>query len=186
MILCLDLATRLNGWCAGDGSKVPACDAFKLDQHGEDIGAMLAELDAKLCALMDRFSPALVCYEAPILPQNRRKGDGGAVMGSLLVRRKLMSLGSFVEYRCHMRGVSCAEAGVQAIKRELGGKSHASKDDMVAAALKCGVPLPETEAAGRKDAADAFGIWLLALRHTDKARSAEWDRRLYSSRGALF
>jgi len=184
MLLALDLATRLNGWCGGDGSTVPVASAFKLDQHGEDIGAMLVELESNLNALIDRFQPTLVVFEAPILPSGGRRGQN--VMGSLLMRRKLMSLGSFVEFVCKKRGIPCAEESVRAIKRELAGTTKASKDDMVAAAIKCGVKLPEALAAGREDAADAFGLFLLALRHTNKALSAEWDRKLWSSRGALF
>jgi Holliday junction resolvasome RuvABC endonuclease subunit len=181
VLLALDLASRLNGFCAGDGLSIPVAGAFKLAQHGEDLGAMLAELDANLCTLLDRFGVTAVVYEAPILPS---RGDRAA-MGSLLTRRKLMSVGSFVEYRCHMRGLACGEENVKAIKRELVGKAHASKDDMVRCALKLGVRLPETEAAGQKDAADATGLWLLGLRRINPRLSQEWDRRLWSTRPVL-
>lgn len=184
MILALDLATRLTGFCAGDGSKAPTCSAFKMEQHGENIGAMLNELDQNFVALFRRFMPDLVLYEAPILPQGR-KGDKGAVVGSLLIRRKLFALGSHLEFFCHRQGVQCAEAEVRTIKKELAGHTKASKDDMVTAATKCGITLPATVAAGREDAADAFGLWLLGLRHTNRELSARWDRVLWSSRGAL-
>lgn len=181
MILALDLASRLCGWCAGDGSRIPLADAFKLAQHGEDIGAMLAELDANLCVLIERFQPTAIAFEAPILPSR----GGPAVMGSTLTRRKLMNVAGHVEYRAHVAGITYGEESVKDIKKELTGRYHASKDEMVAAALKLGVILPATEAAGMKDAADATGLWLLALRRTNPALSAEWDRRLYSSRGLL-
>lgn len=185
MILALDLASRKCGWCAGRGDAIPVAGAFVLDQHGDDLGAMLVQLEDNLSALINRFQPTLVCFEAPILPTGGRKGDGGAVMGSLLTRRKLMSIPAFLEYLCKKRSIPCAEDSVEAIKKELGGSFSASKEDMVSAALKCGVQLPATQAAGREDAADAFGCWVLALRHTDKALSTRWDRLLYSSRGAL-
>lgn len=178
MILALDLSTRKTGYCAGTGECVPTADAFVLPQTGEDIGQMLALLDDNLSALLERFKPSVVVYEAPILPQ-------GPGRSTLLIRRKLFSLGSHVEFVCYRRGIRCGEETVKAIKKELGGSSKASKDDMVAAAEKCGVRLPETIAGGREDAADAFGIWLLALRHTNPQLSARWDRVLYSSRGAL-
>ncbi len=153
MIVALDLATRLCGYCAGRGDKVPVADAFKLAQHGEDIGAMLVELDANV--------------------------------DSLLTRRKLFNVAGHVEFMCAKRGISCAEEEVRTIKRELSGSTKASKDDMVRAAEKVGVRLPTALSDGREDAADAFGCWLLGLRHQDRTLSARWDRVLYSSRGAL-
>lgn len=184
MLLAFDLATRLCGWTAGDGRSIPVAGAFKMAQHGEDIGAMLGELDDNLNALFDRFQPTHVCFEAPILPQGRR-GDGGSVVGSLLVRRKLFNLGGHLEFVCHRRGIACGEEEVRAIKRELAGTTKAQKADMVAAAEKIGVRLPATQAAGREDAADSVGVWLLGLRRIEPALSAEFDRRLYSSRGLL-
>lgn len=184
MILSLDLATRLTGFCAGSGEVVPVADAFKMAQHGDDIGAMLDELDRNVGILLERFRPVLVVYEAPILPSGGGKG-GGNVMGSTLIRRKLFNLGGHVEWMCHTRGIRCAEESVKAIKRELAGHTKASKGDMVAAATKVGVRLPEAVIAGREDAADAFGVWLLGLRHQSPALSARWDKLLWSSRGAL-
>ncbi len=181
MILALDLSSRLNGFCAGSGLITPVADAFKLAQHNDDLGAMLAEFDDNLCALIKRFSPDLLVYESPILPS----AGGSAVMGSLLTRRKLFALGAFVEYVCHRIGIPCAEEHVRTIKKELSGSGKASKETMVACALKCGISLPETLAAGREDAADAFGLFLLALRHTDKTLSAQWDRKLHGARGLL-
>lgn len=183
MILSFDLATRLTGYCAGNGHTHPVADAFRMAQHGEDIGAMLGELDEKLNILIDRFHPTLIVFEAPILPSGGRRGQ--TVMGSLLTRRKLMNLSGHLEFVCNRRGITCGEEQVRTIKKELAGTTKASKDDMVFAAEKLGIVLPETQAAGREDAADAVGIWLLGLRHVNRALSAQWDRRLYSARGAM-
>lgn len=185
MLLALDLATRLTGYCAGSGADLPEADALRFAQHGEDIGGMLVELDDKVGALLDRFRPTLVVFEAPILPSGGRRGDGNTVMGSLLTRRKLFNLAGHIEFMCARRGIVCAEEEVRRIKRELAGHTKATKDDMVHAARKCGIKLPETQAAGMEDAADAFGVWLLGLRHQNRDLSARWDRLLYSSRGAL-
>lgn len=182
--MALDLATRLTGFCAGSGETIPTCDAFKMGQHGEDIGAMLAELDDNLGAVLDRFRPTVCVFEAPILPMGGGK-KGGNVMGSTLIRRKLFNLSGHVEFVCHRRGIQCGEEKVQGIKRELAGSSSATKSDMIYAAETCGVKLPATVAAGREDAADSFGVWLLALRRIDPRLSAAWDKRLWSSRGTL-
>lgn len=156
-----------------------------LPQCGEDIGQMLALLDDNLNLLLDRFRPSLVAFEAPILPSGGGKKGQGPVMGSLLTRRKLMNVAGHLEFVCYRRGIPCGEETVRTIKKELAGHGGATKADMVYAAQKCGVRLPETQAAGQEDAADAFGVWLLGLRHTNRTLSAQWDRRLYSARGAL-
>lgn len=178
MILAFDLSTRRNGWCAGAGLEIPTAGAFVLPQTGDDIGQMLALLDDQLSGLFDRYQPALAVYESPILPQ-------GAGRSTLMIRRKLFALGAHLEFVCKRRGVQCAEFHLRAIKKELGGSGYASKADMTYAAERLGVKLPETQAAGREDAADAAGLWLLALRHMDPKAAARFDTRLWTGRGAL-
>ena len=185
MILTLDTSSRKNGFCAGDGATVPVASAFILDQHGEDIGAMLEQFNQNVETLFRRFQPTVCIFESPILPSGGGKGDKGPVMGSTLTRRKLFNVAGHFEWMCHTRGIPCGEEQARTIKKELAGSRKATKDDMVAAALKCGVILPPTQAAGMEDAADAFGLWLIGLRKTKPALSAHWDRRLWSSRGAL-
>ena len=182
-VLGLDLATRLTGWCAGDGLSVPTAGAFDLPQCGDDIGMMLDLLDHNIAGLLNRFEPGLVVFEAPILPSGGK--GGAAVMGTTMVRRKLFNLSGHVEFMCTRLGVPCIEEDVFKIKKELAGFAGAQKDDMVAAAQKVGIVLPASKTAGQEDAADAFGAWLLGLRKVDRAASANWDRVLHSSRGAL-
>lgn len=146
---------------------------------------MLAQLDENFTALFNRFQPTVCVFEAPILPSGGGKGNSGPVMGSLLTRRKLMNVAGHLEWFCYVRKIRCGEENVRTIKKELAGHGKATKADMVYAAEKCGVVLPATQAGGREDAADAFGVWLLGLRHTNRALSAEWDRRLHSARSFL-
>jgi hypothetical protein len=54
---------------------------------------------------------------------------------------------------------------------------------LVAIAQKCGLQLPPGDPA--KDAADAWGAWLLLLRHQHPAASREWDTRIWTPKGAL-
>jgi Holliday junction resolvasome RuvABC endonuclease subunit len=185
VILTLDTSSRKNGYCAGDGTTIPVASAFILDQHEEDIGAMLEQFDANVSLLFQRFQPTVCVFESPILPSGGGKGDKGPVMGSTLTRRKLFNVAGHFEWMCHTRGIPCGEEEARTIKKELAGSRKADKEDMVAAALKCGIVLPPTQAAGMEDAADAFGLWLIGLRKTNRELSARWDRLLYSSRGAL-
>lgn len=185
MILTLDTSSRKNGYCAGDGTTIPVASAFILDQHGEDIGAMLDQFDTNVNLLLQRFQPTVCVFESPILPSGGGKGDKGPVMGSTLTRRKLFNVTGHFEWMCHTRGIRCGEEQAKTIKKELAGHGNASKDDMVAAAQKCGVVLPPTQAAGMEDAADAFGLWLIGLRKTNRTLSERWDKKLWSARGSL-
>lgn len=189
ILLGLDLASRLTGWCVGDGSSVPACGAWsfppvKAEDGSHDFGLLLATLDEYLTNCHARRPFEAVSYEAPILVFQRRGPDGAVARNDNLgTLRLLYPLGAFVEYWCHIRSIPCFEVSVQAIKKEVGGHRHAAKADLVFVAERAGLKLPP--GAGREDAADAFGAWLCLLRHLHSARSADWDRRIYSPRGAL-
>lgn len=189
--LGLDLASRLTGWCVGDGAEAPVCGAWAFppvrgDDGSYDYGLLLATLDDYLTACHARFAFSTVAYEAPILVFRRRgqADDGSAGYNDNLTKLRLLyPLGAYVEFWCLRHGVECFEVTVQAIKKELGGHRHAEKADLVYVAQKCGLQLPTGPAA--QDAADAFGAWLLLLRSINPARSADWDRRLYSSKGSM-
>lgn len=176
MLLGLDLATIRCGYCVGDGTEAPEADAWLFPYVGDDLGALAMAYEDHLIAIIERFRPTLVVYEAPILVSGRDK---------LIVIRKLYGLGWETERVCARRGIVCMEAGLRRIKKELAGFSGAEKADMVAAARRAGIALPRTKAAGMEDAADAFGCWLLGLRHADKRISSQWDQKLWSTRGTL-
>lgn len=203
MLLGLDLASRLTGWCCGDGASVPDCGAWAFpkitSEDGADYGLLLATLDDYLNVAHARFAITAVAYEAPILITRPRRGDPGLAAGSapiwdpvhdrgfgdtLAKLRLLYPLGPFVEFWCYRREIPVFEVTVAEIKREVAGHRHAEKQDLIAVAQKCGLALPSAS-AGADDAADAFGAWLLLLRATDKNLSAEWDRRVWSPRGSL-
>lgn len=186
MLLGLDLASRLSGWCCGDGAQIPECGAWEFPKIDGDYGLLLATLDDYLNIAHQRFGFQAVSYEAPILIARGRNGERyGDDLGKL---RLLYPMGAFVEYWCRRHDVECWEVTIQEIKKEVTGNVHAAKDDMVAMARKCGLALPEGSYEGRvraEDAADAWGAWLLLLRYLDKGRSSEWDRRIWTPRGAL-
>lgn len=185
MLLGLDLAPRKCGWCAGDGRSVPEVGGFRILSDLEDLAGVLEETRVNLVPILQRFKPTAVMIECPILPANRQRGAGGPVVGSLAQRRAQFAQNGFAEWLIVSSGIECFEDDLWAIKDALTGNKFATKDDMVSMALRLGVKLPNVLADGREDAADAVGAWLLLLRGHDKSLAAEWDRRLYGSRGAL-
>lgn len=175
VVLGLDTSARKVGYAVGDGSVPPEADAFIFPPVEEDYGVLAEAFDECLTALVNRTVPALVCVEAPIL-----------VPGDTIVKvRKLYGVLWQVALLCHRRGVPYREKSLRQVKKELAGFAGAQKADMVAVAERLGVRLPETQIAGREDAADAVAVWLLGLRDVDKRASAEWDHRLANARGGL-
>lgn len=174
----LDLATRTSGWCVGGGDNLPAVGAWPWPQVGQAYGELLDHFERDLSVLISTQAPEIIGYESPIKTQR----------DDLERLRKLYSLGCFLEFVCHRRGIRCVEVDLRTIKKELGGSSKADKGSMVAAAEKVGLGerLPKTKAAGREDAADAFGGWLVLVRlYASRDISAKWDRALWGSRTAL-
>lgn len=179
MLLGLDLASRLNGWCCGAGWEVPECGTWEFPPIKGDYGLLLGTLEDYLDVAFQRFRPTAVAYEAPILIS----GKYGQRADKLTTLRLLYPMGAFVSWYARKAGVPCHEFTVQEVKKEVTGNHTASKDDMVAIARKCGLALPAGEAA--KDAADAFGVWLLLLRKSNRDLSARWDKKIWGPRGAL-
>lgn len=184
MLLGLDIATRLTGWCAGDGSQVPDCGAWEFPSlEPDDLGGLGTRLHAYLEICWDRFRPSLVVYEKPIVLHGSVDENGKTTRrDNLPFLRKRYGMDFYIETFFEARGAVVREVTIQAIKKEVTGNHQAKKASLVAVALKCGLDLPTP---GADDAADAFGAWLLALRSTNRALSSQWDRRIYSPRGAL-
>ena len=182
MLLGVDLAPRKCGWCAGDGSTIPLAGGFRLSADISDLDGVLEETRGFLTVILERFRPAAVMIESPILPGSH---GSGPVMGSLAQRRAQFGQNAFVRWLVRYgNGIPCAEVDLWQIKDALTGNKRAEKGDMVLAAERLGIVLPEALANGREDAADAVGAWLVLLRQHDKNLSQQWDRRIHSPRGA--
>lgn len=198
-ILTLDLASKLSGWCCGDGRQVPACGEWPFppikDADGSsNYGVLLATLEDYLDVVFRRFSPDVVGFEAPLLiTRGRRRAPAHApafdpederTFGDTLGKLRLLyPMGAFVEWYCLRQGVPCHEVSVGDIKAEVTGDRYAEKDELVVIARRCGLILPEGD--GARDATDAWGGWLILLRAYEPELSAEWDSRIWTSRGAL-
>lgn len=181
MILSYDIASRLTGFCAGTGDDIPVAGALAFPQVGDDLGKLLDMWDRYLVAHFNRFSPTAVIYEMPILVV----GDGseGSHTDKPLTLRKLYSLGAYLEFFCLRRRVECSEVTLQDIKKEVTGNPLAKKEQIATIAERVGIILPEKDAHGRLDASDAWGAWLIGVRHYNRRASERWDRAVRSPRG---
>ena len=189
MMLFLDTSSTLTGYAVGDGRVAPECGAWDFSDCGGDLGRLGLALSNRLRDIQRRTNFTYLGYESPLLiVRNPNAPGAGRPTDTLDKLRMLMGFGMVAETWALKRGIRRREAAPVKIKKALTGDSHAKKPAMVAAALRCGVTLPATDAAGRKDAADGFAGWYycLSLDHPDRAIREKWDRIVYTqARGAL-
>ena len=182
MLMAFDIANT-TGWCAGDGSEVPASGVVTLPTPSDkdELGPVFDYWDKWLGQHLDEWKPERVIYEAPTLPRPTvNPVTGKAVQTTTLATtRRLYSMQAFLEVQCIRRGIPCFEAYLQTVKKELTGNGRADKADMVAMAKRCGLN-PKSH-----DEADAFAVWLVAVRYYAKQHQEFWDKRIYSGRGFL-
>lgn len=203
MILALDLATT-TGWCAGDGSELPVLGTLKMPSTKEEVGPFLDVffrwLHGKISELQTEagieteagvYGPRsvdpkalVVIIEAPFLPKakfDRATGVLHQAPTTIATTRKLQGLAGIAEMVCYQRHVLIEEANLASVKKALGGSTtrKTSEVDMMEAARKCGLA-PKVH-----DEADAFGVWILAVRAYARRYQHIWDQKLYGARGAL-
>ncbi len=161
-VLAFDLSPSLCGWgFAGPGGELCA-DAFLLPPMGSNLGGIALHLEDMVVTLIDRFLPAQLSYEAPILLRH----------DSLIDLRRIYGLGMVLEYLAARADIPCGEVDLRQIKNLMTNDPFADKKLVVAAALALGVKLPATDKEGRKDAADALGCALVTLAYTDPLSAA--------------
>ena len=196
MLLALDLATT-TGWCAGAGDISPALGHVRMPDTKEDVGSFLyfyrRWLHRKLDELFEEVNAechptadglklenprdVIIAFEAPLLPRAHLHHDPvkGAQLKqapvTMATTRKLQGLAGVTEMVAIERGCLCEEANLQSVKKALGGAG--GKEDMMAAAKRCGLA-PKVH-----DEADAFGLWILAVRAYAKQFQRVWDQKLY-------
>ena len=157
-IAALDIAT-LTGVCVGEPEEVPQLSHNSFPSTGPDIGRFLDAGEVWIRSFLQAIQPALVVFEAPVLPQTTQ----------IATVRKLHGLAGVIEMVCYREGVEVAEAHLQSVKKALTGKGNAKKPEMVAACRAYGFS-PAVE-----DEADAFGVWLLTVRTRHPKLSHAWD-----------
>lgn len=200
MLLTLDLATS-TGYCMGDGSDLPSLGSVRMPDTKEDVGSFLdfffrwfhrlvtdaqAECGPDLItrpgpygAVLENPKDVIIVFEAPLLPRARIDPDptkGGRLIQapvSIATTRKLQGLAGVAEMVAVQRGCLVEEVYGATIKKALGGSGRADKPDMMAAAQRCGMK-PKIH-----DEADAFGVWIVAMRAYARQYQHAWDQRLY-------
>lgn len=180
MILGLDTGVNTTGWCAGDGSTVPECGVLTFGGMDQPDGVLGKKVLAGLRVLKERFNPTLVIRERSILVV--KHGDRGRTDNPAFLRKRY-GMDFLIDTYWEMVGVRYEDRSLQAIKREVTGNPNAEKGALVEVARKCGLDLPD--GPGAKDAADAWGAWLLGLRVQSPALSRRWDIATWSPRGSL-
>lgn len=170
-VLAFDLSASLCGWAfAGEGPL--AAGAFALPALGSDLGGLALAMEQTVIALIVRFNPSEVAYEAPLLLKH----------DTLLNLRRIYGLGMVLELICAREGLAVSEMDPKRIKAFMTGDAYAPKGQVVTAAAGLGVILPPSKAQGREDAADAVGCALIALSVLDAQAALPWVAKL---RGAL-
>lgn len=145
-ILTLDLATNL-GWCLGTPSDaMPRFGHHKLPSTGENIGAFAVAFEDWLTAFLEREKPAIVVFEAPILP---RQTTPATV-------RKLSGLVWEVERVCRRLGIKCREGRKSSVNLFFAGHGWAKKTDTMAICRRYGWKVRND------DEADACALWAYA------------------------
>ena len=167
-ILTLDLAT-LTGAAIGAGDVLPDLSHVVLPKTGEDGGAFFWAYRSWLLGMIDEHTPAVIVFESPILPRPFIK-DGRVISPTNIVTtRRLQGLAAITEEVAYEAGLDCREVSVQAVKKALTDYGNASKADMMIVARQYGLePLVHDEA-------DAFAIWLCAIRQLRPHHAARWD-----------
>ncbi len=158
MLLALDLATRI-GWCCGRGERLPAVGSHALSSRPNGIGAFLSEFEIWLAMVLTDVEPEIVIFESP----------APAGFNSLSSIRKTLGLAGIAEMVCHRRNIEAREVAPATVKKQLSGNGRAKKPEMMAAARAYGID-PKFH-----DEADAFGIWLCAIRQLRREHAPRWD-----------
>jgi crossover junction endodeoxyribonuclease RuvC len=166
VILALDLATN-TGVCFGAGDVLPTLRHHRLPSTGEDVGAFLCAFQDWMTVLLEDAQPTVIVYESPLL----------GAEASITTRRKLFGLAGVTEMVATREGLDCREVAATSAKKALTGSGRAQKHDMVAFARHHGLS-PHTyikDGLDASDEADAFGVWLAAVRIRNPEFAPLWD-----------
>ncbi|KQW79737.1 crossover junction endodeoxyribonuclease RuvC [Brevundimonas sp. Root1279] len=160
MLLALDLATQ-TGFCFGpaDTGEVPTLGHVVMPSTGPDVGRFLCAWQDWLEPKVREVGPTLIVIEAPIL----------AGQTQIATTRKLQGMAGVTEMIGHRLGIEVAEVATSQVKKALTGDGRADKQLMMAAARHYSLtPIVSDEA-------DAFGVWLCALRLRFPKEAGRWD-----------
>lgn len=187
ILIGLDLASS-TGLCFGRPDTTPAVQVIRAPVTHEDLGKWGAFFVRAFTRLLDqlaeRLEPGegiLLNYESPVLIEKKWDKDKMRMVGGnpIVTTRKLQGLGMILETVCEMHPAptDIYECHLSTIKKTLTGSGKAEKSQMVLAARRAGISLPEGREAF--DAADSFGAWVLAIQHHAPQYYDYWLRRIH-------
>ena len=175
MIWWFDVSKNSTGWCVGDGSQVPIAGAFQYDSVAGDYGDLGAAFLNHLGAMVGRYGmPTHIGWEDPLMLGRDKLGTVIIIYGMVFL----------LATWARGRGVQTHHYGHKKIKKRITGNGNATKAEVATiVAQKLRVTLPPTVAAGRHDAADAVGGWILAVDAHAPQHQPKWDAALHGCSG---
>lgn len=187
IIVGADLATQ-SGLCFGRPDTTPRVIVTRAPITGDNYGPWGAHYWTVFNRLLDQLAEQLgpeetilINYEQPVTIEKRWDKDKQRLVGGnpITTTRKLQFLGPFLETVCelHPAPTQVFECHLSTIKKTLTGSGKADKADMVQAARRAGIELPEGSEA--YDAADSFGAWVLAIQYHAPEFFDFWLRRIH-------
>jgi Holliday junction resolvasome RuvABC endonuclease subunit len=151
-VLAFDAATE-TGWASfADARSLPVLGTFVLPACGTNYGRRNLLMLREVAALVDRFTPQVVAYEAPFFKFRDRWHT----------RRLLTGLVAMIEVAAERRAARCIEVEVCDAKECLTGERRASKGMMINAAKGMGWQVMDDHQA------DACAVALVAYGHLQR------------------
>lgn len=149
------------GWVSTD----PQSTKRRIFSGDDDVRRLRLVLDSMEAAWSkaSRPSGALSVDVVAEMPAGSQSYRGAVVIGMMV---------GWITTWCYDRNLDLRWVSPSDVKMALAGKKSASKDDMVAAAIRLGVEMPKAPKPAREGMADALGVVLASGLVPDLAKSA--------------
>ena len=152
-------STLTSRWCLAKSTSAGSFKKPRARSVLRGVGLFLSTWEDWLRPQVREVGPSLIVFEAPIL----------AGQTQIATTRKLQGMAGVTEMVAHRAGIECAEVATSQVKKALTGSGKADKAQMIAAAKAYGFD-PKTS-----DEADAFGIWICAVRLRHPSHAWRWE-----------
>ena len=166
MILSLDTSASRTGWCVGEPQGPVRTGSAGFGGHGCDIGGLLLEFEGWLSEMVFEIVPQRIVFEKPVRP---------FASLNLETARKLYGIAGIVELVAKRQKVPVREVSNTEAKKLCYGngglKSAEAKKVAVDRARLWGA------APANHDEADAFAVWLVAVKHHHPEAFEAWEAR---------
>lgn len=161
IILAIDLGTN-TGFAYGRPDADPEFGTSALPQTGDDVGRFLLAHEEFLHGLIDKITPEIIMFEAPVF-YPKTNMDGRAVMHqSKASLRKLYGLAGVTEMVARKRNIEIGEADNQVTKKVFTGTGGKKGDRIV------GECHSRNWMVRNPDEADACAVWYYTVTLLDQ------------------